>query len=316
MKLIIQIPAYNEEKTLPLVISSIPKEIQGITKAEIVVIDDGSTDNTSQIAKELNVDKVLINKGNKGLAYSFNKGMEYALKSGADILVNTDGDNQYPSKYIPDLVRPIVEKRAEIVVGDRQTSKIKHFSILKRILQFIGTQVTKVLSGDRHIRDAVSGFRAYSREAMLELNITSNFSYILDTTVQSSNKRLNTVTIPIETNPPTRPSRLFNSMWEHIWKSGKQILRVYAMYKPLRIFFSLGTIFLISGSFPVVRFLIAYLKNEGAGMIQSLVLGGTLISIAVNMFALGFIGELMAKNRNLIEQALKRIKENYNENNT
>lgn len=310
MKLFIQIPCFNEENTLPSVLETIPHAIEGINSIELVVIDDGSTDETVQIARKMGVHHIISNSGNKGLANSFRRGMDFAIDQKADILVNTDGDNQYPSKYISDLVKPIIKGKADIVVGDRQTALLKHFSPTKRFFQWLGTRVTRILSGDKLIKDAVSGFRAYSREALLELNVTSNFSYILDTTVQSTNKRLKTVSIPITVNLPTRPSRLFSNMWEHIWKSGKQILRIYAMYKPLRVFFSLGIIFMLLGIYPIVRFLYHYFYvGEGSGMIQSLVLGGILISISVNMFALGFIGELMAKNRSLIEQSLKRLKD-------
>lgn len=310
MKLIIQIPCFNEEETLPQVLKGIPDQIEGIDTIETMIINDGSTDNTVEVARKYGVHHIVNNVGNRGLGNTFREGMLHAIKLGADILVNTDGDNQYPSIYISDLVKPILDGNAEIVIGDRQTNKIRHFSPLKRFLQWVGTQVTKALSGDNTIRDAVSGFRAYSRNALLELNITSNFSYILDTTVQASNKKLKTVTIPISVNPPTRPSRLFKSMWEHIWKSGTQILRIYALYKPLRVFFGIGLLFLVAGALPIIRFLYHYFfLDKGSGMIQSLVIGGVLISISINLFSLGIIGDLMSKNRKLIEYILKEIKD-------
>ena len=310
MKLIIQIPCFNEEETLPQVLKGIPDQIEGIDTIETMIINDGSTDNTVEVARKYGVHHIVNNVGNRGLGNTFREGMLHAIKLGADILVNTDGDNQYPSIYISDLVKPILDGHAEIVIGDRQTNKIRHFSPLKRFLQWMGTQVTKALSGDNTIRDAVSGFRAYSRNALLELNITSNFSYILDTTVQASNKKLKTVTIPISVNPPTRPSRLFKSMWEHIWKSGTQILRIYALYKPLRVFFGIGLLFLVAGALPIIRFLYHYFfLDKGSGMIQSLVIGGVLISISINLFSLGIIGDLMSKNRKLIEYILKEIKD-------
>jgi glycosyltransferase involved in cell wall biosynthesis len=310
MKLIIQIPCFNEEETLPQVLKGIPDQIEGIDTIETMIINDGSTDNTVEVARKYGVHHIVNNVGNRGLGNTFREGMLHAIKLGADILVNTDGDNQYPSIYISDLVKPILDGHAEIVIGDRQTNKIRHFSPLKRFLQWMGTQVTKALSGDNTIRDAVSGFRAYSRNALLELNITSNFSYILDTTVQASNKKLKTVTKPISVNPPTRPSRLFKSMWEHIWKSGTQILRIYALYKPLRVFFGIGLLFLVAGALPIIRFLYHYFfLDKGSGMIQSLVIGGVLISISINLFSLGIIGDLMSKNRKLIEYILKEIKD-------
>lgn len=309
MKLIIQIPCFNEEKTLPYVLKDIPESIYGIDVIETLVISDGSTDKTVDVAKSLGVNHVIVNAGNRGLGNSFKEGMQYALNQGADILVNTDGDNQYPSAYITQLVEPIVKGSAEIVVGDRQTKTIKHFSLLKKVLQWFGTKITRLIAGDDSLKDAVSGFRAYSRKALLELNVTSNFSYILDTTLQASNKQLKTATIPIKVNPPTRPSRLFNSIWEHILKSGIQILRIYAFYRPLRLFFGVGLVFFVLGIYPIVRFVYHYFfLDKGSGMIQSLVIGGVLISISINMFSLGIIGDLMSKNRKLIEYILKEIK--------
>jgi len=309
MKLIIQIPCYNEEDTLPLVLREIPDAIDGIEVIETLVISDGSTDKTVDVAKSNGVNHIIVNPGNRGLGNSFKEGMQYALNYGADILVNTDGDNQYPSRYIAQLVEPIIKGQAEIVVGDRQTKNIKHFSPLKKLLQWFGTKITRLFAGDDSLKDAVSGFRAYSRKALLELNVTSNFSYILDTTLQASNKQLKTSTIPITVNPPTRPSRLFNSIWEHIFKSGVQILRIYAFYRPLRLFFGVGLIFFIMGIYPIVRFIYHYFfLDKGSGMIQSLVIGGVLISISINMFSLGIIGDLMSKNRKLIEYILKEIK--------
>lgn len=309
MKLIIQIPCYNEEKTLPLVLKDIPKSINNIEKIEIQIIDDGSSDRTIEIAEQLGVHHIIKNIGNKGLGNAFRIGVENALKNGADILVNTDGDNQYPSMYIADLIQPIINKKADIVVGNRQTGKINHFSPVKKFFQSLGTMVTKVLSGEKNVTDAVSGFRAYSREALLELNVTSSFSYVLDTTIQASQKRLKAVSVDIETNPPTRPSRLFKNIWQHIRKSGIDIIRVYSMYKPLRVFLWLGSIFFIIGCIPMIRFLYDYFFiNAGQGKVQSLIFGAIFITISTNFFALGIIGDLLAKNRILIEYVLKDLK--------
>ncbi len=309
MKLIIQIPCYNEAETLASVFEGMPKEIPGIDVIETQIINDGSQDKTVEVAQRLGVDHIVNNIGNKGLGNSFRIGVNNALKLGADIVVNTDGDNQYPSRYIPALVQPILDKKADIVIGDRQTSKIKHFSPVKRFFQWLGTLVTILLSGEKEVGDAVSGFRAYSREALLEINVTSSFSYVLDTTVQASKKKIKMVTVPITTNAPTRPSRLFSSMWQHIIKSGTDILRVYAMYKPLRVFFTLGIIFLIIGLVPIFRFLYDYFYLDvGSGKIQSLVIGGIVVSIGINFFALGIVGELMSRNRILIEYILKEVK--------
>lgn len=309
-KLIIQIPCYNEEKTLPLVLSELPKILEGIDIIETQIIDDGSTDDTCAVAEKFGVTYILKNVGNKGLGNSFRFGLDNALKKGADILINTDGDNQYPSRYMADLVKPILKGEAEIVVGDRQTAHVKHFSVSKKFFQWLGTKVTIFFSGEREVSDAVSGFRAYNKNAMRQINITSDFSYVLDSTVQAANKRLKMVSVPITTNPPTRKSRLFSNMFEHIRKSGIDIVRIYSMYKPLRLFTGLGSFFFLVGSVPIIRFLFDYLfVTGGKGMIQSLVIGGILLSISVNCFALGIIGDLMGRNRKLIEQVLNKLKD-------
>jgi len=311
MKLIVQIPCLNEAATIASVINEIPREIEGVSQIEILVIDDGSEDETLEIARSLNVNHIIRNLGNKGLGITFQKGLQYALDQGADILVNTDGDNQYPGKFIPQLIKPILDKEADIVIGDRQTAKIKHFSIVKKMFQWIGTKVVILLSGEKQLKDAVSGFRAYSRESMLEINVTQKFSYTLDSTIQASEKRLKLKSVPIGINKPTRPSRLFGSMWEHIRKSGFGALRTFALYKPLRVFISLGSLFFIVGMIPLVRFLYDYFfASGGSGKVQSLVLGGVLITISFNLFALGIIGDLLGRNRKLIEDVLKRQKEN------
>ena len=309
MKLIVQIPCFNEANTIESVINEIPSEIDGIEKIEILIIDDGSDDNTYEIAKALKVHHLIQNIGNKGLGISFQKGMKFALSIGADILVNTDGDNQYPGKYIPSLIKPILNKKADVVIGNRQTKNVQHFSFIKKLFQWLGTKVVVLLSGEKGLEDAVSGFRAYSKEAMLELNITENFSYTLDATIQSSEKRLKLASVPIAVNAPTRSSRLFNNMWEHIRKSGLGALRTFAVYKPLRVFIGLGIVFFIIGVIPIVRFLIDYyFSDSGAGKIQSLIIGSTFISVSFNLFALGIIGNLLGKNRKLIEEILYRQK--------
>lgn len=315
MKLIIQIPCYNEEETLPIVLREIPRSIAGVDIIELQIVDDGSEDNTVAVAQRMGVHHIIQHIGNKGLGNAFRNGAEHALSIDADILVNTDGDNQYPSRFIPALIQPILDGKADIVVGNRQTSQIKHFSPLKRFLQWLGTKFTILLSGEREVEDAVSGFRAYSKAALLELNVTSGFSYVLDTTVQASQKRLKMVSIPIETNPPTRPSRLFNTIWEHVYKSGTQVIRIYAMYRPLRVFIGLGFILLIIGLIPIMRFLYDYFfVNGGEGMVQSLIIGSIVVSVSVNCFALGVIGDLLGKNRTLIEQLLKEQKKQKLEN--
>jgi len=305
-KLIIQIPCLNEEVTLPLVLKDIPHSIEGVEKIETQVIDDGSTDKTLEIAKNLGVTYIVSYIGNKGLGNAFRFGMEHALKNGATILVNTDGDNQYKSGDIPKLILPILKGEADIVIGDRQTKKIKHFSVVKKLFQWIGTKLTRTLAGEKELKDAVSGFRAYSRNALIQLNVTSNFSYVLDTTIQASHKKIKMISVPIATNAPTRPSRLFKNIFQHIRKSGINILRVYAMYHPLRIFLWLGGISFFLGSIPIIRFLydFFFMESGGEGKIQSLIIGAIFIIISSNLFALGIIGELLSKNRTLIEYIL------------
>ncbi|MFH0830924.1 MAG: glycosyltransferase family 2 protein [Parcubacteria group bacterium] len=307
MKLIIQIPCYNEEKTLSLVLRDIPRAISGIDVIETQVIDDGSSDQTVAVARSLGVNHIVRYIGNKGLGNAFKRGVENALVQGADILVNTDGDNQYKSSDIPRLVIPIVHQRADIVIGNRQTGTIEHFSPVKKFFQWLGSAVTQYLSGLK-IPDAVSGFRAYSREALLELNVTSDFSYVLDTIIQASKKRLKIGYVDITTNAPTRPSRLFKGIFQHIKKSTSNLLRVYAMYEPLKTFASLGTVFLLLGLYPMARYVFFYVNGEGSGHVQSLIIGAMCVIIGVQLYGLGVVGDLIAKQRRLTEDVLYRIK--------
>jgi len=303
MKLIIQIPCFNEEKTLPLVLRDLPRSIMGVDIIETQIIDDGSTDKTVEVARKLGVTHIVSYVGNKGLGNAFKRGVEHALAAGADIVVNTDGDNQYKGADIARLVIPIVHRKADIVIGNRQTAKIEHFSPVKKFFQWLGSSVTQYLSGLR-IPDAVSGFRAYSRQSLLELNVTSDFSYVLDTIIQASKKRLKIGYVDIETNAPTRPSRLFKGIFQHIKKSTANLLRVYAMYEPLKTFASIGTIFFALGLYPVARFVYFYLQSQGIGHIQSLIIGTACLIIGSQFFGLAIVGDLIAKQRNLTEQAL------------
>ncbi|PID87561.1 glycosyl transferase [Candidatus Gracilibacteria bacterium] len=311
MKLIIQIPCYNEEKTLGLVLSELPKKLDGIDIIETMIIDDGSSDKTLEIAKKYKVNYVVKHIGNKGLGNSFKTGVEKALLEGADILVNTDGDNQYPSKYIKDLIKPIVDKESDFVIGDRQTSKISHFSLIKKILQYVGSFMVRFLSGTK-VPDSVSGFRAYSRECLLKLNVTSDFSYAVDTLVQAGSKRIKITAIKIQTNSPTRPSRLFKNIWQHIYKTTSILFRTYSMYNPIRLFFVFGSIFFTFGVIIIGRFLYYYYLNPvDTGKIQSLILAAIFVIISVQFFALGIVGDLIAKNRKLIEDNLYYSKKQY-----
>ena len=307
MKLIVQIPCLNEAETLPDTVADIPRQIAGIDKVELLVIDDGSADRTVEVARELGVDHILINKRNQGLARTFRTGINHALELGADIVVNTDGDNQYFGGDIPALIQPILEHRAELVIGDRQTDTIPHFSKGKKLLQKLGSYTVRKLSST-DIPDTVSGFRAISREAAIRLNIVSSFSYTIEQIIQAGKKQMAIASVPIRTNPKTRQSRLFKSIPKFIERQLSSMIRMYAMYQPLRFFFYMGMIFSIIGAIPVVRFLIFYLAGEGGGHIQSLVLGGVFVLMGFITFVVGLLADLINFNRQLIEMALEKIR--------
>lgn len=313
MKLIIQIPCFNEEKTLLSVLEELPTKIEGIDEIETMIIDDGSSDKTIEIATKFGVDYVVKHIWNKWLGNAFKSWVHKALLEWAHILVNTDWDNQYPSKYIADLVKPIIEWNADIVMGNRQTAKITHFSIIKKFFQWLGSFMVRLLSGTT-VPDSVSGFRAYSREALLKINVTSDFSYAVDTLIQAGNKKIKIVDVNITTNRPTRPSRLFKNMWHHIYKTTQIMLRVYSMYNPLRLFFVLGTPFFVLGLIGLTRFMYFYMINPvDTGKVQSLVVSWAFLAIAIQFFALWIIWDLIAKNRRLIEDDLYLTKKQYYE---
>ena len=303
MKLVVQIPCLNEEDTLGEVIASIPKKIPGFDSVEIVVIDDGSTDNTIDVATRAGVTTVIRHRSTRGLAEAFRSGVDYALTHGADVLVNTDGDNQYPQSSIPELVAPIADGRADIVIGDRQTDKIAHFSAGKKLLQRLGSRVVNQAAGTR-IPDAASGFRAYSRTALLKLNLVTKFSYTMETIIQAGYKRLAIESVKITTNPKTRESRLFKSTPEHVMKSAAAITRSFLMYKPYAFFGTLGAILGIAGLIPFIRYITVVLLGIPGDFIQSLLLGVSLLTAALLSFALGVIADLIRINRQLIEDGL------------
>lgn len=307
MKLIVQIPCFNEEQSLRQTIADIPREIEGISAIELLVIDDGSTDATVDVAREAGVDHIIRNKNNQGLAKTFRNGINRALELGADIIVNTDGDNQYCGKDIPALIRPIVEHKAELVIGDRQTDQIPHFSKSKKLLQRLGSYTVRKLSGTK-IPDTVSGFRAMSREAAIRLNIVSSFSYTIEQIIQAGKKQMAIASVPIRTNPSTRKSRLFNSIPKFIERQLTSMIRMYAMYQPLRFFFYIGITFMVIGVIPVIRFLILYMAGNGAGHVQSLVLGGVFILMGFITFIVGLLADLINFNRQLIEMSLEKIR--------
>ena len=313
MKVFIQIPCLNEETTLPLVFKNMPKKIPYVDEVEWLIIDDGSTDKTVEVAKKLGVKHFVHHRRNMGLARSFRDGIDYALRHGADIVVNTDGDNQYPQERITDLVKPIILGEADIVIADRQTAKIAHFSPLKKILQRFGSWVVNQAAGT-DLPDAASGFRAYSRQSLYRLNIVTQFSYCMETIIQAGNKRLRIVSIPITTNKKTRESRLFKNIWQHMAKSGQAILRNFIMFKPHVVFMYLGMVFFILGVIPFIRFIIYAINGEGNGHLQSLIFGTTALIIAIVSFALLVIADLLKTNRILLEDQLERLKEiQYNQ---
>lgn len=308
MKVFVQIPCLNEEETLPLVLKTIPKTIPNVDEVHVLIIDDGSTDRTIEVAKQHGVKHFVRHARNMGLARSFRDGIDYALKHGADIVVNTDGDNQYPQERIADLVQPIIAREAEIVIADRQTHTIEHFSTFKKVMQRVGSWVVNQ-AASTNLPDAASGFRAYSRASLYRLNIVTHFSYCMETIIQAGNKQLKIVSIPVETNPKTRESRLFKNIWQHMAKSGKAITRSYLMFKPHVTFLTLGIVLFILAAIPFTRFLYLYFQGDGEGNVQSLIFGSSLLVGSLLSFTLMIIADLLRINRTLLEDQLERIKE-------
>lgn len=308
MKVIVQIPCLNEAETLPLVMKDMPRKIPGVDVLEFLIIDDGCTDDTIKIAKKLGVHHVVTHTRNMGLARSFRDGTDRALELGADIVVNTDGDNQYPQNRIPDLIKPILDGEAEIVIADRQTSKIAHFSPAKKLLQRFGSWVVNRAAGT-NIPDAPSGFRAYSKAALLRINIVTSFSYCMETTIQAGNKHIPMVSIPVTTNPKTRESRLFKSNWEHVLKSMTAIIRAYIMYRPYVVVGTVGSILAIAGLIPFVRYAVFLAIDHHPGEhLQSLIVGSVLLMGAFLCLALSVIADLTRTNRVLQEETLEQIR--------
>ena len=308
MKLVIQIPVLNEEQTIGAVLDSIPKKILGIDEIIILIINDGCTDKTVDIAKQHGVKHFVHHNRNQGLGRSFHDGVIKALELGADIVVNTDGDNQYPQNEIPNLIKPILDNQADIVVADRQTSTIEHFSKSKKLLQKFGSKVVNI-AGNTSLPDAVSGFRAYSRESLLQINTITRFSYCTETIIQAGNKKLAITSIPIKTNPKTRESRLFKSTTEHVIKSAITIIRSYAMYRPYMIFGSIALTLGLLGLIPFARFTYLSIQDGStAGHIQSLLLGSLLLTASFLCLVLNIIADLIRINRILIEDQLEHTK--------
>jgi len=308
MKLVIQIPCFNEAETLGRTVEDLPRELPGFSSVELLVIDDGSTDGTSKLARELGVDHVISLPRNRGLAAAFATGLSRALELGADVILNTDGDHQYRGASIPALVEPILRGEADMVIGDRQVRRIAHFSVTKKLLQRLGSWAVRWVSGTDVI-DATSGFRALSREAALRLTVFANYTYTLDTIIQAGKKGLTVVSVPVETNERLRESRLIRSVPRYVVRSAVTILRIFLMYEPLRVFTILSLIPGLLGGILLLRYLYFFSIGEGSGHIQSVVAGAALGILAFQVFLLGLLSDLIARNRRLIEDATLMLRQ-------
>lgn len=307
MKLIIQISCYNEEETLGETLQALPKKLEGIDEIEILIVNDGSTDQTLAVAKKHGVDHILSFKKNQGLARSFLVGLNECLKNGADIIVNTDGDNQYCADDISKLVKPILEGKADMVVGVRPISRIKHFSFIKKIMQKIGSWLVRRVS-HTDIQDAPSGFRAITRNAALKLNVFNTFTYTHETIIQAGLKNMVIRNVPVRVNLVKRPSRLFKSLPLYIIRSFVAILRMLVVYRPFRFFFTIGALFLFTGLIFGIRYLYFLITGQGGGHIQSVILSGVLIGISFQMMLVAFIADLLGVNRKLMEEIQYRLR--------
>ena len=308
MKLIIQIPCYNEEKTLPITLKELPREVPGFDKVEWLIIDDGSTDRTVEVAKAHGVDYIVRHPKNLGLARAFMTGLDACLKLGADVIVNTDADNQYYAADISKLVQPILEGKAEMVIGARPIEKIKHFSPIKKFLQKLGSWVVRIVSRT-DVPDAPSGFRAISREAALKLNVFSEYTYTIETIIQAGQKNMAVVSVPIRVNDEfLRPSRLVKSIPSYIKKSIETIIRIFVVYRPFRFFFTIGLTLFILGFLLGLRFLYYYFTGEGKGHVQSVILSGVLLGMGFQTILVAFLADLLAVNRKLLEEVQYRLR--------
>ena len=308
MKLIIQIPCYNEEKTLPITLKDLPREVPGFDKVEWLIIDDGSTDRSVEVAKAHGVDYIVRHPKNLGLARAFMTGLDACLKLGADVIVNTDADNQYCAADIPKLVQPILEGKAEMVIGARPIEKIKHFSPVKKFLQKLGSWVVCCVSRT-YVPDAPSGFRAISREAALKLNVFSEYTYTIETIIQAGQKNMAVVSVPIRVNDEfLRPSRLIKSIPSYIKRSIETIIRIFVVYRPFRFFFTIGAVLFVLGLLLGLRFLYYYFIGEGKGHIQSVILSGVLLGMGFQTILVAFLADLLSVNRKLLEDIQYRLR--------
>jgi glycosyltransferase involved in cell wall biosynthesis len=307
VKLIIQIPCLNEEEALPVTLGDLPRSVSGFDTVEWLVIDDGSTDRTIEVARAHGVDHVVRLTNNKGLAQGFQAGLDASLKLGADVIVNTDADNQYSAADIPKLVAPILRGDADMVIGDREVMSIEHFSGVKKLLQRLGSWVVRRAS-DTTVPDTTSGFRAYNREAALQVQVVSRFTYTLETVIQAGKMLVAIDHVPIRTNPKLRESRLFGSMWSYVRTNAASIFRVYAQYEPLRVFLAAAAVVGLVALIVWGRFAVLFIAGHGQGHVQSVVLGSMLFVVAVQLAALGVIGDLLAANRTLIQRTMERTR--------
>jgi glycosyltransferase involved in cell wall biosynthesis len=307
MKVIIQIPCYNEEPTLEVTLRALPCQIPGVDIVEYLVIDDGSTDRTAEVARKAGVDHVIRLTGNKGLARAFMAGLDECLRRGADIIVNTDGDNQYCGADIPKLIESILLGQADMVVGCRRIEDISYFSPMKKRLQRWGSHTVQRLSG-LEIPDATSGFRAFSREAALRLNVISHFTYTIETLIQAGKKGIVTRCVPVRVNGKLRESKLFKGSHQYLRRAIPDMLRIYATYEPLKVFAGIGVVLTIAGLVPLVRFLYLYSIGQGGGHVQSLVIGGVLVLVGFETMIMGLLGDLISANRHLVESTLYRLR--------
>lgn len=307
MKLVIQIPCLNEEESLPITLSALPKHIDGIDEIKVLIVNDGSTDRTIDIAKKHGISDFVNFTHNKGLAKAFSAGLNKALEMGADIIVNTDADNQYNASDIEKLVRPIIDGNADIVIGSRPVNKISHFSIIKKMLQNFGSFVMRCVSSTS-VKDAPSGFRAFSRNAAIQMNIFDNYTYTLETIIQAKAKGLVIENVEIDVNPELRRSRLFSNMFVYIRRSIFTMLRMFIVYRPFRFFITVGILFLLAGLIPGVRFVWYFLTGDGQGHIQSLILAAILLLTGVQVSLIAVLSELIAINRKLLEDIQSRVK--------
>jgi glycosyltransferase involved in cell wall biosynthesis len=308
VRLVIQVPCLNEEATLGLVLAAIPDKIEGVDTIDVLVVDDGSTDRTCEVAGKFRNVRCISNGYNRGLARGFQRGIDEGLRRGADIIVNIDGDNQYDPRSIPDLIAPILSGAAGIVIGDRRPGENAEFSASKRFLQRFGSWTVRRMS-NLDVPDAVSGFRAYSREAALSINVLTTFSYTVETLIHAGQNGFRVASVPVRTNRTERPSRLFKSIPSFIGRQLATIVRSALMYRSLTVFFTLGAILLVIGLIPIARFLYFFAIGEGDGHIQSLVLGGVLILAGYLTLVLAGLSEVVATNRRLLEQMFARIKD-------